>query len=85
MTGTPLLTPTEGFAPGTFLSTEIGRVCASTGDQTCVKTTDQVIRERSLDIMRRGEMQARGGGIRVRTTDLLLYVSPRKGEIGGVR
>ncbi|CAB3742419.1 hypothetical protein LMG6003_05933 [Achromobacter insolitus] len=54
MTGTPLLTPTEGFAPGTFLSTEIGSVCASTGDQTCVKTTDQMISERSLDIMRIG-------------------------------
>jgi hypothetical protein len=52
MTGTPLLTPTEGFAPATLLSTEIGKVCANTGDQTWVKTTDQTIRERSLDIMR---------------------------------
>lgn len=51
-TGTPLLTLTKGLAPGTLLSTEIGRVCASTGDQTCVKTTDHAIRERSLDIIR---------------------------------
>ncbi|MFJ3464516.1 hypothetical protein [Achromobacter spanius] len=51
-TGTPLLTPTIGFWPGTLLSTEIGSVCASTGVQTCVKTMDQTINERSLDIMR---------------------------------
>ncbi|MNC75857.1 hypothetical protein D3C75_1274630 [compost metagenome] len=51
-TGTPLLTPTIGFWPGTLLSTDIGSVCASTGVQTCVKTMDQTINERSLDIMR---------------------------------
>ncbi|WBX91888.1 hypothetical protein PE062_13570 [Achromobacter mucicolens] len=51
-TGTPLVTPTIGFCPATFLSTEIGSVCASTGVQTCVKTMDQTINERSLDIMR---------------------------------
>ncbi|MNQ07265.1 hypothetical protein D3C85_200400 [compost metagenome] len=52
MTGTPLVTPTAGLAPATLLSTVIGKVCASTGDQTCKKTTDQTIIERSLDIMR---------------------------------
>ncbi|MNL52177.1 hypothetical protein D3C87_1753270 [compost metagenome] len=52
MTGTPFVTPTVGFCPDTLLSTEIGKVCASTGVQTCVKTTDQIINERSLDIMR---------------------------------
>ncbi|MNT27890.1 hypothetical protein D3C72_1635420 [compost metagenome] len=51
-TGTPLLTPTTGFGPDTPLSTEIGKVCASTGVQICVKTMDQTINERSLDIMR---------------------------------
>ncbi|CAB3677287.1 hypothetical protein LMG3458_01415 [Achromobacter deleyi] len=35
-TGTPLATPTTGFCPATFWSTEIGKVCASTGVQICV-------------------------------------------------
>ena len=52
ITGTPLLTPIVGFCPGTLLSTEIGSVCASTGVHSWVKTTDQTINERSLDIMR---------------------------------
>ncbi|MHC3911921.1 hypothetical protein ACMZ4X_05190 [Achromobacter marplatensis] len=51
-TGTPLLMPTDGFWPDTLLSTEIGKVCANTGVHTCVKTMDQTINERSLDIMR---------------------------------
>ncbi|MHC3908040.1 hypothetical protein ACMZ4X_01256 [Achromobacter marplatensis] len=51
-TGTPLLTLTDGFAPATLLSTEIGNVWANNGVHTCVNTVDQTISERSLDMRR---------------------------------
>ncbi|MOA65686.1 hypothetical protein D3C78_1921620 [compost metagenome] len=51
-TGTPLVMPTDGFAPDTLLSTEIGKVWANSGVHTCVNTMDQTISERSLDIRR---------------------------------
>ncbi|CUJ56943.1 Uncharacterised protein [Achromobacter xylosoxidans] len=52
-TGTPLAVPTTGRWPATFLSTEMGSVCASTGVQTCVYSTNQTTTERSLDMARR--------------------------------
>ncbi|CAB3718266.1 hypothetical protein LMG3458_03724 [Achromobacter deleyi] len=49
-TGTPLATPTTGFCPATFWSTEIGKVCARTGVQICAKTNNQAIVRRNVDI-----------------------------------